>query len=40
MEKDKFGNTLADLESAKRHNLWTDTKVTWYDLDTFMKEAL
>lgn len=30
----------AYLESAKRHNLWTDTKVTWYDLDTFTKEAL
>ena len=30
----------AYLESAKRHNLWTDTKVTWYDLDTFTKEVL
>ena len=30
----------AYLESAKRHNIWTDTMVTWYDLDTFMKEVL
>lgn len=28
------------LESAKRHNLWKDTKVTWYDLNTFTKEVL
>ena len=30
----------AYLESAKRHNIWTDTMVTWYDLDTFMKEVM
>ena len=30
----------AYLESAKRHGIWTDTKVTWYDLNTFMKEVL
>lgn len=30
----------AYLESAKRHNIWTDTKVTWYDLETFTKEVL
>ena len=30
----------AYLESAKRHNIWTDTKVTWYDLGTFTKEVL
>lgn len=30
----------AYLESAKRHSIWTDTKVTWYDLGTFTKEVL
>ena len=30
----------AYLESAKRHHIWTDTKVTWYDLDTFTEEVL
>lgn len=30
----------AYLESAKRHNIWADTKVTWYDLETFTKEVL
>lgn len=30
----------AYLESAKRHSVWTDTKVTWYDLDTFTEEVL
>lgn len=30
----------AYLESAKRHNIWVDTKVTWYDLDAFTKEVL
>lgn len=30
----------AYLESAKRHNIWTATKVTWYDLGTFTKEVL
>ena len=30
----------AYLESAKRHNIWTDTKVTWYDLEKFIKEVL
>lgn len=30
----------AYLESAKRHNLWIDTEVTWYDLDKFTKEVL
>lgn len=30
----------AYLESAKRHGLWTDTRVTWYDLGTFTKEVL
>lgn len=30
----------AYLESAKRHNIWTDTKVTLYDLETFTKEVL
>lgn len=30
----------AYLESAKRHNVWTDTKVTWYDLETFTEEVL
>ena len=30
----------AYLESAKRHGLWTGTKVTRYDLNTFMKEVL
>ena len=28
------------LESPKRHSLWKDTKVTWYDLDTFNKDVL
>ena len=30
----------AYIESAKRHGLWTDTKVTYYDLKTFTKEVL
>ena len=30
----------AYLESAKRHGLWTDTKVTWYNLSTFIEEVL
>lgn len=30
----------AYLESAKRHGLWTDTKVTWYNLTTFIEEVL
>lgn len=30
----------AYLESAKRHSLLTDTRVTWYNLSTFMEEAL
>lgn len=30
----------AYLESAKRHNVWTDTKVTWYNLYTFMEEVM